>query len=171
MSFVRTPLRVLVWSAAIAVFLFSASAYAQSRRADLEEVLRRFPANPPFPTNVAEAKAAMASRSEKIDPALLRIGDEVQSKGIGSLEAKAEDLGVVVQENLVLVTLRAEDEDEVQELADAVEDLGGTVQTTFENLVFAQVPPNAIERLGGVESLAFGAPPGELEAHRQRSAH
>lgn len=149
---VATGVRLIV--AGVLVLSCAPDASAQGS-AELLSVLRNLPDRIPFPTDVVEAKSAMASRSEQIDPRLLALSDEVASRGMSSLSAFAEDLQVDVRDDLVAVTLLSEDSFGRDELEFRVRDEGGAVTGVFDNAVFAELPLDRIEQFEGDADLYY----------------
>lgn len=128
----------------VLVLSWGSAASAQGD-AELLSVLRNLPDRVPFPLDVAQAKSAVAARSEKIDPRLLALSDDVSSKGPSSLTASAGALQMSVRENRVAVKLIAEDRNGREELEWRVEDEGGVVTATLDNVVLANLPVDRIE--------------------------
>lgn len=130
------------WAVACAlVLLWAPVADAQG----LLSVLRNLPDRIPFPVDVARSKSAFTTRAEKIDPLLLALSDDVAAKGPSSLQTSARALQVSVRDDLVAVKLIAEDAAGREELEWRVEDEGGVVAATLENVVLANLPLDRIE--------------------------
>lgn len=129
----------------------------QEPQADLRAVAARLP-QITFPSSMMRSKAAFEQRSPKVSVRLLALADDVRTKGIGGLAAKAMEVGVVAEDDLVSVSLSARSEDDVPALEEAVRQAGGEVQEIVANVVLAKVPPNRIEGLGRREELHFASP-------------
>ena len=151
-AYVATWLRSAVACAVVLSWVPLASAQGDS---ELLAVLRSLPQRIPFPTDVAQAKSAIAVRSVKIDPLLFALSDDVAAKGPSSLAASAEVFQVGVRDDLVAVQLLAEDTYGRQELEWRVEDEGGIVTATFENVVYAEVPLDRIEAFDSAVDLYY----------------
>ena len=128
-----------------ALALSWAAPAAAQQDAALLSVLRNLPDRIPFPVDVVQSKSAVAARSEKIDPLLLTLSDDVSSKGPSSLTASAGALQMSVRENRIAVKLIAEDRNGREELEWRVEDEGGVVTATLDNVVLAHLPVDRIE--------------------------
>ncbi len=142
----------------------------QSRQVDLTAALDAMQGRVDFPEDTARAKAALERRSEKIDPSLLQLGDEVQAKGFGDFASKAAALGVPVANRRALVTLIAEDVGDVERLRREAERRGGIVQAVFEDAVYVELPPSQIEPMGEVDALEYAIPQGLLEPARTQAS-
>ena len=144
--------KMLIWFGAwlrlavgCAIALSWAVPAAAQQDAALLSVLRNLPDRIPFPVDVVQSKSAVAARSEKIDPLLLTLSDDVSSKGPSSLTASAGALQMSVRENRIAVKLIAEDRNGREELEWRVEDEGGVVTATLDNVVLANLPVDRIE--------------------------
>lgn len=152
--------------AALALALLMGVVPAGQRRDDLTRALDAMRGPIEFPEEAMRAKSALERRSDKIDPALLQLGDEVASKGFGDFEAKAAGLGVAVDGRRVLVTLLADGEGGVGRLRREAEQRGGEVQAVFENAVYVEMPPDQIEPMSRVDVLEYAMPQGTFEPTR-----
>ena len=128
-----------------ALALSVAAPAASQQDAALLSVLRNLPDRIPFPVDVVQSKSAVAARSQRIDPLLLTLSDDVSSKGASSLTASAGALQMSVRENRVAVKLIAKDRNGREELEWRVEDEGGVVTATLDNVVLANLPVGRIE--------------------------
>ena len=142
MAWLGTCLRMT--AACVLALTWAAPAIAQQDAA-LMSVLRNLPDRIPFPVDLVQAKSAVAARSEKIDPLLLALADDVSSKGPSALTASAGAMEMSVRENRVTVKLIAEDRRGREELEWRVEDEGGVVTATLDNVVLANLPVSRIE--------------------------
>ena len=118
---------------------------AGAQDAALLSVLRDLPDRIPFPDDLVQSRSAIVERSEKIDPLLLSLLDGVAARGLSSLSASAGAMQVSVRDDLVAVELIAEDEIGREELELRVEDEGGEVTATLDNVVLARLPVDRIE--------------------------
>ena len=134
-------------AAACALVLFWAPVAGAQNDAGLVSVLRNLPDRIPFPVDsaVVQSKSAFTARAEKIDPRLLALSDDVAAKGPSSLTASAGAFRVSVRDDLVAVKLFAEDAAGREELEWRVEDEGGVVTATLENVVLASLPLDRVE--------------------------
>ena len=142
-------------SVGCAVALSWGAAAAAQQDTALLSVLRDLPDRIPFPVDVVQSKSATAARSKKIDPLLLLLTDDVSSKGPSSLTASAGALQMSVRENRVAVKLIAEDRFGREELEWRVEDEGGVVTATLDNVVLANLPVDRIEEFEDVADLYY----------------
>ena len=103
---------------------------------------------------IVAGTAAKRLGGQKISGRLLALAEQ-RTKSIGELSRQAKSLGIRYDDSLASVRLTANSEDDATRLASEVRTRGGEVVTTFENMVFARVPLNAIEPLGASEALYF----------------
>ena len=143
----RTWARGRRLAAACALVLFWAPVVGAQNDAGLVSVLRNLPDRIPFPVDsaVVQSKSAFIARAEKIDPRLLALSDDVAAKGPSSLTASAGAFRVSVRDDLVAVKLFAEDAAGREELEWRIEDEGGVVTATLENVVLASLPLDRVE--------------------------
>ena len=138
---------------AVTLTAFSFGAPAQTR-AGLQRALGDGQFDLPWtPQTMTRAKSVFNSGADKVDPALLAVANDVQTKGIGSLGASARQFGVATEDNMVAMTLIAESEGDTDAIERRVRTLGGRVTTTYGNNVFALMPPRSIRGLGQVDEL------------------
>ena len=128
-----------------ALVLFWAPVASAQGDAALLSVLRTLPDRIPFPDGLVQSRSAMVERSERIDPLLLSLSDGVAARGLSSLSASAGSMQVSVRDDLVAVKLIAEDEIGREDLEWRVEDEGGLVTATLDNVVLAHLPVDRIE--------------------------
>lgn len=121
----------------------------------LEEVLRNLPDRFPVPSDLVQARSAMEERSDRIDPMLLALSDQVEARGPGALSEQAGAYQMSVSDDRVSVTLVADDAFGADDLEWRVEDEGGTVTARFENVVLAEVPVDRIEVFDEEEALHY----------------
>jgi subtilisin family serine protease len=152
--------------AAVGLTIALGAPAAAQRQADLTRALDAMRGPVEFPEAAVRAKAALERRSEKIDPALLLLTDEVQSKGYGDFASKAAGLGVPVEGRRVLVTLLAEEENDVDRVRREAMQRGGDVQAVFENAVYVEIAAEQIESLNAVDALEYAMPQGIFEPTR-----
>lgn len=105
------------------------------------------------PQIMGRAKSVFNAGADKVDPALLAVANDVQSKGIGDLAAAGRQFGVATENNLVAMTLVAESNGDTDALAREVRTRGGEVTAMYGNHVFALMPPRSIRNLGQVGEL------------------
>src|SRR5580658_10165254 len=86
---------------------------------------------------MVRAKSLFNAGADKVDPALLAVAKDVQSKGIGNLDTAAEQFGVSVEDDRMAVTLVANSEQDTDALAREVRSQGGRVTVIYGNTVFA----------------------------------
>ena len=103
---------------------------------------------PPLPS--AQEKALATPGSEKLDPRLRRL---MQNTG-DSVETAAKGIGVLASEGLVSVELTGDPE----ALQAAVTEGGGEIQTTYNGVVYARVPPSTLSTLGNRKELEYAGP-------------
>jgi len=139
------------------VLLLGIAGGVEAQDAGLAAALRNLPDRIPFPSdrNLVQQRSAFEARSEKIDPLLLQLSDEVSTRGMSALPAAAAAYQVGVSNGLVSVKLFAEDGVAAEDLAWRVEDEGGIVDAVFENVVLARVPAAAVEAFGDDRALHY----------------
>ena len=151
-AWIGTLLRPAVVFALVLSWVPLADAQGDAR---LLSMLRNLPERIPFPVDAAQAKSAVVTRSEKIHPLLLALSDDVAAKGPSSLSASAEALQVGVSDDMVAVELFAEDLGGREEIEWRVEDEGGVVTATLDNVVLANLPVDRIEAFEDEPSLHY----------------
>ena len=157
-----------------AALLLGVAGGAAAQDAGLAALLRNLPGSIPFPSDrvLLQQRSAYEARSDKIDPLLLRLSDEVSTRGMSALSSAAAAYRVDVSRGLVSVKLFAEDRGAAQDLAWRVRDEGGIVDAVFENVVLARVPAGAVEEFGDDRDLYYmtaqatfaASPPGDAAA-------
>jgi subtilisin family serine protease len=100
-------------------------------------------------------KAWLAQGSSKISANLKLLAKEAQGKSFQAAADKAFELNVPYNEGRAAVSLTARDGRSKQALADRIEALGGTVTTTLDNTVYAELPLSEIEKLDQVQELEY----------------
>ena len=140
-----------------AVLLLGIAGGGGAQDAGLAAALRNLPDHIPFPSdrNLVQQRSAFEARSEKIDPLLLQLSDQVSTRGMSALRAAAAAHRVDASDGLVSVKLFAEDGRAADDLVRRVEDEGGIVGAAFENVVFARVPVDAVEAFGDDRALYY----------------
>ena len=116
---------------------------------------RDLPDRIPFPNALVGSRSAIVERSEKIDPLLLSLSDGVAARGLSSLSASARAMQVSVRGERVAVELIAEDGFGREQLERRVEDAGGEVTATLDNVVLARLPVDGIESFGDEAELFY----------------
>ena len=153
---VREEVAAWVRLAVVCVLVVSCGSAASAQGdAELLSVLRSLPARVPFPVDAAQAKSALVARSEKIDPRLLALSDDVTAKGPSSLGESAQTFGVGVRGGMVAVELIAEDRFGRAELERRVEAEGGVVTATLDDVLLADLPLGSIEAFEDEASLYY----------------
>lgn len=104
--------------------------------------------------DIGAGTAAKRLGGDKISGRLLALTEQ-RTKSIGELSSQAKSLGIRYDDGLASVRLTANSERDATRLASEVRTRGGEVVATFENMVFARVPLNEIEPLGGSDALYF----------------
>ena len=139
------------------VLLLGIAGGGEAQDAGLAAALRNLPDRIPFPAdrNLVQQRSVLEARSEKIDPLLLQLSDEVATRGRSALPAVAAAYQVGVSNGLVSVKLFAEDAVAADDVAWRVEDEGGIVDAVFENVVLARVPADAVEGFGDDRALYY----------------
>jgi subtilisin family serine protease len=143
----------LSFGLAVTLTAFSFGASAQTR-AGLQRALGDGQFDLPWTAQtMTRAKSVFNAGADKVDPALLAVANDVQSKGIGSLDASARQFGVATEGGMVAMTLIAETEGDTDAIERRVRALGGQVTTIYGNNVFALMPPRSIRGLGQLDEL------------------
>lgn len=139
----------------LAVLALAPAPASAQRDAGLEDVLRNLPDRFPVLSDLVQARSAIEARPDRIDPMLLALSDQVEARGVGALSAQADAYRMSVSDDLVAVTLIADDAFAADDLEWRVEDEGGIVTARFENVVLAEVPVDRIEGFGEEEALHY----------------
>jgi len=122
---------------------------APAQRADLTRALEGAPRLSRFPVTDRQTKAIFESGNLKISPELRLLVEQSASKG---LSTTAKGLGIPLEGRMVSVELVAENNTDA--LRSRVRAAGGRVVAEYNNVVFADVPPSAIESLGARQDVS-----------------
>ena len=125
---------------------------AQDRQA-LRDAVADAPRNLPWTESSVRAKALFNSGSEKIDPGLIAVANSVRSKGLDTLDTVAKEFSVPVEGDMVAVALIADDQDDVSAMRREVTQRGGRVTATYQNHVYALLPPEQVPSLSKIDTL------------------
>lgn len=147
--------KIQITLAAGAVLAIGMLPLAGQRNGELRDIYMGGPMAFRVPDAVMQAKSALESGNDKIDPQLRELLNGPASKSIGELSEAAKDLGIPFEANRVAVTLMAEDQRGADDLADKVRNSGGEVTGRVANAVYALVPVNAVEQIGKADELHY----------------
>ena len=128
--------------------------------ATLEEALRSVPMDAELLLDAMAKSMPLPAGSDKIAMNLLQLVDGLHTKSSFDLAEQAEALGVPYADGRAGVRLFAESRTDVAALRRRIERQGGEVITTFDNVVYAQLPLAGVKSVGGLPELHFmGAEP------------
>jgi subtilisin family serine protease len=123
--------------------------------ATLEEALRSFPVDAALLLDVVPKGMPLPTGSDKIATNLLQLVDGLHTKGSFDLAEQAEALGIPYAAGQAGVRLFAESAADVEALQERIERQGGKVITTFDNVVYAQLPLEGVKSVGSRHELHF----------------
>jgi subtilisin family serine protease len=100
-------------------------------------------------------KAWLAQTSSKISANLKLLAKEAQGKSFQVAADKAFEMNVPYNNGRAAVSLTAQGGRSRQALEDKIKALGGTVTTTLDNTVYAELPLSEIEKLDQIQELEY----------------
>ena len=128
--------------------------------ATLEEALRSVLMDADLLLDAMTKSVPLPVGSDKIAMNLLQLVDGLHTKSGFDLEEQAEALGIPYADGRAGVRLFAESAADVAALRRRIERQGGEVSTTFDNVVYAQLPLTGVKSVGSLPELHFmGAEP------------
>ena len=128
--------------------------------ATLEEALRSVPMDADLLLDAMTKSVPLPVGSDKIAMNFLQLVDGLHTKSSFDLAEQAEALGIPYADGRAGVRLFAESAADVTALRRRIERQGGEVITTFDNVVYAQLPLEGVKSVGSLPELHFmGAEP------------
>ena len=108
-------------------------------------------ASSPWPCGPVEV--VTVNLADKLDADLIGLLEVYEASGTEGVQAYAAEHQLDLQDDQVEVTITAASADSVNALKARVADVGGTVETDFENALYATLPVAALERFVMQESV------------------